>query len=50
MIVENENYSWASIKGPFFGVPGSGRLMEVGRSIEFRHKLAKSLVETSLYV
>ena len=48
MIVENENYSWTSIKGPSFGVPGNERLMEGGRSIEFRHKLAKSLAEISL--
>ena len=34
MIVESENYSWASIKEPFFGVPGSGRLVEVGRLIK----------------
>ena len=40
MILENENYSWASIKGPFFGVPGSGRFMKADRLVEVRHKLA----------
>ena len=32
------------------GVPTSGRLMEVGSSIEVRHQTAKSLAETSLYI
>ena len=32
------------------GVPAGGRLMEVIRSIEVRHKTAKSLAETLLYI
>ena len=31
------------------GVPASGRLMEVGRSVEVRPKLAKPLEESSLF-